>query len=200
MLLSNLTLTEADVGELQVSIGQAQLHRVPRRPHVHCRRDVFTDQHLAVAVKIEHSTSDSEPYQCWNEFTIWQEYVQDSVLADYLAPTLEMGVFLCPIHDGCVLAVNVQEYIDDGYPRTFNYARPYKDCMSYVLRELGLLGLSLDRDVVDREWQQCVFSLERERFILVDYGLVAGAPGVRLTSRRRPDGFWQWVRSALGRY
>lgn len=195
-MLDNLHLTGE--AELQVSIGEARLHRLPRRPHTHCRREVFTDDNLAVAVKVEHSTTDSEPYQCWNEFIIWDEHVKPHPeIAQYIAPTLEMGVYKCPVHDACVCSVSIQEYIDDGYPRMTQHTQPWMGCVGDALRSLREIGLDIYSDVLGRESQQVVYSLERKSYVIVDYGLVANAPGVRLQSRRRPDGFWAWVRKVL---
>lgn len=196
-LLEHLQLGN-EAGNLVVSLGVVRMHELPTRPNTKHSRSIYVDNERTIAAKVEHSYSPwkREPYQCWNEYTLWDEHLSHSTLAqEWIAPTLEMNVHPCPVHDTCVVSVCVQEYIDDGWPVTADLKRAQAGDMDHVFKEFPMLV----PDVAGpRLAQQTVFSEERGHLVLVDYGYNSVA-GIRVPSRSRPDGFWAWVRRVIMR-
>ncbi len=179
-----------------MTVGSLRLTELPTRPHTVHSRSIYIDPNRTFVVKVEHSVKEHrkrEPYQCWNEYVLWNEGLAGTYAAEWVVPTTGLSVHMCPVHDDCVITACMQEYADDGWPDAEPASTPQEGELSELLSIFPALGT----DVHGRMRQQVVYCRKRQRFLLVDYGYHA-IPGMRLESRRRPDGFWAWVRRRLG--
>lgn len=189
-LLSLIRLARTFANTLVVTMDGYHLDQISRIHSVQGKlfsnsREIFYSPQYNCVLKLEHSVNNNqpyEPYQCWNERVLWDEHIPQSEYSEWFAPTLAMGVVVCPVHEGCVAAISVEQYInDEGRYRAGIYVQPQE--IEPILARFPIL---IDDLAGNRAATQCVYDADVGHARIVDYGYV-GAYGYRLPSEGRPE-------------